>query len=57
MKVRVKSPFYDGNGIHKRGEIVEVSSFSSDRMEMIEEKPKAEKPEVKTAKKATIKKG
>ena len=57
MKVRVKSPFYDGNGIHKRGEIVEVSTFSSDRMEMIEEKPKAEKPEVKTAKKATIKKG
>ena len=50
MKVRVKTPFFDDNGVHKKGEIVEVKSFSPDRMEHLEEEKKAE------PKKATPKK-
>ena len=50
MKVRVKTPFFDDNGVHKKGEIVEVKSFNPDRMEHLEEEKKAE------PKKATPKK-
>lgn len=59
MKVKVKAPFFDEKGIHKRGEICEVSKFRPEYMELIEEK-KTEKVEkaVKTdAKKTTRKKG
>lgn len=43
MKVRVKLAFFDDNGVHKKGEIVEVKTFQPDRMEMIvEEKKKKE---------------
>lgn len=53
MKVRVKNVFLDDNGIHRVGEICEVSTYQEDRMELIEEeKPKAEKPaQKKTTKK------
>lgn len=50
MKVRVKTPFFDDNGVHKKGEIVEVKLFSADRMELLKEEEKAE------PKKATPKK-
>lgn len=59
MKVKVKAPFFDEKGIHKRGEICEVSKFRPEYMELVEEK-KTEKVEkaVKTdAKKTTRKKG
>lgn len=38
MKVKVKSPFFDAKGIHKRGEIVEVKEFRPEYMELVEEK-------------------
>lgn len=38
MKVKVKSPFFDANGIHKVGEIVEVKEFRPELMELVEEK-------------------
>lgn len=59
MKVLVKAPFFDENGIHKKGEIAEVTKFKAEYMELIEEK-KTEKVEkaIKTdAKKTTRKKG
>lgn len=54
MKVKVKAPFFDENGIHKRGEICEVSQFRPEYMEPVEEK-KTEKVEkaVKTDPKKT----
>ena len=58
MKVKVKAPFFDEKGIHKRGDICEVTHFRPEYMELIEEK-KTEKVEkaVKTdAKKTTRKK-
>ena len=45
MKVRVKTPFYDDNGIHKRGDVIEVKKFNPDRMELVpEEKEKKAEP-------------
>ena len=44
MKVRVKSPFYDSDGLHMIGDIVDVKYFDSNVMEMVEDK-KAEKAE------------
>lgn len=38
MKVKVKSPFFDQNGIHKIGDICEVSQFRPQYMELVEEK-------------------
>lgn len=38
MKIKVKAPFFDENGIHKVGEIVEVSNFRPEYMELVEEK-------------------
>ena len=56
MKARVKSPFYDNDGLHMIGDIVETKYFDSNVMEMVEDK-KAEKAEVKTEpKKAPAKK-
>lgn len=48
MKVRVKSPFYDNNGLHVIGEIVDVNYFDEIIMEEVkEDKPKAVKAEAK----------
>ena len=56
MKVRVKSPFYDNNGLHVIDDVVEVNYFDPNVMEKVEDK-KAEKAEVKTEpKKAQAKK-
>lgn len=44
MKVLVKAPFFDEKGIHKRGEIAEVSNFRPEYMELLPE-GKAEKVE------------
>ena len=56
MKVRVKSPFYDSDGLHMIGDIVDVKYFDSNVMEMVEDK-KAEKAEAKAEpKKAPTKK-
>ena len=52
MKIKVKAPFFDNRGIHKTGEIVEVSKFNPVYHELIEEK--AEKVE-KAVKKAPAK--
>ncbi len=58
MKVKVKAPFFDENGIHKRGDIVDVKSFRPEYMELIEEKKeKVEKAVAKTPNKTTRKKG
>lgn len=54
MKVKVKAPFFDANGIHKVGEIVEVKEFRPELMELVEEKKvKVEKAVAKTPKKTT----
>lgn len=60
MKVKVKAPFFDEKGIHKRGDIVDVKTFRPEYMELIVEEEKTEKVEkaVKSDKaKTTRKKG
>lgn len=54
MKVKVKAPFFDEKGIHKKGDICEVNKFRPEYMELVEEK-KTEKVEkaVKTDTKKT----
>lgn len=59
MKIKVKAPFFDERGIHKKGDVVDVKKFRPEYMELIEEK-KADKVEkaIKTdSKKTTRKKG
>ena len=57
MKVKVKSPFFDENGIHKKGDICEVKNFRPEYMELVEEKKeKVEKAIAKEPKKTTRKK-
>lgn len=52
MKVRVKTPFFDDNGLHKRGDVIEVKKFNPDRMELVpEEKGKKTEPKKASAKK------
>ena len=55
MKVKVKAPFFDEKGIHKRGEICEVNKFRPEYMELVEEKKteKVEKAIKEDAKKTT----
>lgn len=58
MKIKVKQTFFAPDGLHKKGEILEIdpAAFSEDRMELIEE-PKVKKPEAKAeSKKAPAKK-
>ena len=58
MKIKAKAPFFDENGIHKKGDIVDVKSFRPEYMELIEEKKeKVEKAVIKTPNKTTRKKG
>lgn len=57
MKVRIKAPFFDANGIHKKGDIIDTESFDSALMEIVEGKTeKVEKAVAKTPKKTTRKK-
>lgn len=53
MKVEVLKVFFDNNGLHKIGEIVEVENFDENLMKPIKE---VEKTAVKVAKKAPTKK-
>lgn len=55
MKVKVKAPFFDEKGIHKKGEICEVNKFRPEYMELVEEKKteKVEKAIKEDAKKTT----
>lgn len=59
MKVKVKAPFFDENGIHKKGEVCEVTNFRPEYMELVEEKKteKVEKAVKKAPAKTTRKKG
>ena len=59
MKVKVKAPFFDENGIHKKGEVCEVTNFRPEYMELVEEKKteKVEKVVKKDPAKTTRKKG
>lgn len=59
MKVKVKAPFFDENGIHKRGDICDVTRFRPEYMELIEDEKteKVEKAVKKTPAKTTRKKG
>lgn len=59
MKVKVKAPFFDENGIHKKGEVCEVTNFRPEYMELVEEKKKekVEKAVKKDPAKTTRKKG
>lgn len=52
MKVEVKRVFFDDNGLHRVGEIVEVKKFDDNLMKAIEEPGKTEKAE-KVVKKPT----
>ena len=58
MKVLVKSPFFDKDGLHVIGDVIDVNYFNPDLMDKVtKEDKKAEKAEVKTEpKKATTKK-
>lgn len=58
MKVRIKIPFYDDKGIHKKGEIIDVETFSSDLMELVDDGKgmKIETAVSKTEKKTAVKK-
>ena len=58
MKVKVKAPFFDERGIHKKGEVVDVNKFKPEYMELIEEKEEiVEKAIKKDSKKTTRKRG
>lgn len=59
MKVKVKAPFFDEKGIHKKGEICDVTNFRPEYMEPVVEdkKEKVEKAVAKTPNKTTRKKG
>ena len=56
MKVKVKSPFFDENDLHKTGDEVEVNKFNPQTMELIENETKVEKAVAKTPRKTTRKK-
>ena len=58
MKVRVKVPFYDDKGIHKKGDIIEVNEYSSDVMELVgsKEEKKIETAVSKIERKTAIRK-
>ena len=54
MKIKVKAPFFDERGIHKKGDIVEVGKFDPIYHELIDEKTeKVEKAVKKTPAKTT----
>lgn len=64
MKVFVINPFFDEKGLHKKGEIVEVTRFNPTYMTLLEEDKQEEvvdtqdvlQPVKKTTKKTTRKK-
>lgn len=57
MKVKVKSAFVDGKGLHQKGDVIDVKSFNPTLMEIIPEKEaKTESKPVKKAAPKTTKK-
>lgn len=57
MKVIIKAPFFDGDGLHKSGDVIDVKDFDSAFMEIVaEKKEKIETAVAKTPKKTTRKK-
>lgn len=46
MKVLVKNPFFDERGLHKPGQIVDVTTFKPEFMIPVEEEEKEQKAEV-----------
>lgn len=44
MKIKVKAPFFDENGIHKRGEVCEVTNFRPEYMEPVSDEKAEKKP-------------
>lgn len=50
MKVKVIKVFFDDNGLHKKGEIVDVKLFDGNLMEKVVEKTTEKKSIKKTAK-------
>lgn len=57
MRVKVKAPFFDERGIHKKGDITDVKTFRPEYMELIEDEEKVETAVAKTPRKTTRKKG
>lgn len=58
MKIKVKAPFFDDKGIHKKGDVCEVASFNPVYMELVEEKKEAPiEKAIKKVAKSTRKKG
>lgn len=53
MKVKVKAPFFDAHGIHKKGEICEVANFNPVYMELLDEGKTPETKVEKAIKKVT----
>lgn len=53
MKIKVKAPFFDERGIHKKGEIVEVNKFRPEYMELLDENAEEKKEKVEKAVKKT----
>lgn len=47
MKIEVKRVFYDNNGLHRVGEIIEVRHFDDNLMKAIKEPEKASEKVVK----------
>lgn len=56
MKVKVKTPFFDRNGLHKRGELMEVSAKDFNPLYMVPDMEKAAKDDIETPEKKTVKK-
>lgn len=53
MKIRVKAPFFDERGIHKKGEVVEVNKFRPEYMELLDKNAEEKKEKVEKAVKKT----
>lgn len=55
MKMRVKSPFFDSNGLHKKGDIIETTETRPELVEPVIEEKKVEKKIEAEVKKTTSK--
>lgn len=47
MKVTITKVFFDDNGLHRIGDVIEVENFNPELMEKVEEKPKKKAVEKK----------
>lgn len=51
MLIKVKAPFFDKNGLHKKGDLLEVNSFDNLHHERVEEQSSEPKTRGRKAKK------